>query len=1033
MKKYLLFGLILAFGVGLFNVKVNFAKAEGDSIQGCGAGANFNILTGQPCHSITQTIECAPGHLFSSVTGRPCSGTTTIPSSTTTTATTLSTNFIFTQDLSASLKSKGDDVLALQRILKDKGYFFGKVDGKFGKVTGRAVGDYQEDNDLTRTEIVDAATRSVLNGGATITPVCSTTSTDSNGCNAPVISGVSGPQTLNVNQTGTWAVKAYSSNGGTLSYTVDWGDNTYASPNVASGAFIVNQSSTFTHSYSNAGIYTPKFTVTLGESGLYAQTSLSVSVGSTTNSSGNLTVALDASAPSSQFLSIGNAGATNFTKVPFKFYSTGEALTVKELNFTISKPNTVFAVTVTGGATAQVVSGLAHLTGLNLVVPANSTLNLDVYLSYRGVGTNGIPSGTMSKITLTSVKYVSSSSGIVSTLSPNISSNSMILVGSVPKLSLESPSSLVLVPGSVDLGHVKISTVGGGAVTINQIPIKVMMTYASLPSASWQSNGIVVKDADTGVVLYTTNAAFTTSTDGGIAIITFPNGLLIPAGTTRTLKIYLTVSIFTGNITSSLSLNLSIPDLFSWTDTAGGASTPMNSIYSSYLSNYPTDTITLTGSGGVIIPIPTITSILPPGCSSSSGYSAANGEPCSSGIIGEFVYVNGSNFDSGNTVLTYSSITGNLITIPVNFISSNQLSFVIPTSIGTGLHGFRINLVDSYSNTVSFNITVPATPIQAPTISSILPTSGAVGTQVTINGSGFISTNLIKFGSGTLSADSSTENSMTFTIPSYLGNCSLSGACTNAMIMINPDTTYPVSVMNSNGISNTMNFTVISPAVPSGTLSIDPSSVLVDVNGNVRVKAMYSPGCPTSVGVACRFSLQEVNVTWNIDNTSIANLVQATPDCRPGVTCSSLAYASVTGILSGTTSLKATYTESGGNVITAIVPITVAGKQAPVSGNVGGADLQSSAISAFSSSGSSTTAQVPSVEKFHFTQFLEQGSYGNEVKELQKFLNNSGYDVGNVDSVFGPKVKESLIKFQTDNHLKPDGIFGYEMRTFLNK
>ena len=39
-----------------------------------------------------------------------------------------------------------------------------------------------------------------------------------------VISSVSGLQSLNVNQTGTWKVNASSSNGGTLSYSVDWGD-----------------------------------------------------------------------------------------------------------------------------------------------------------------------------------------------------------------------------------------------------------------------------------------------------------------------------------------------------------------------------------------------------------------------------------------------------------------------------------------------------------------------------------------------------------------------------------------------------------------------------------------------------------------------------------------------------------------------------------------------------------------------------------------------------------------------------------------
>ncbi|MBU1043640.1 MAG: DUF4214 domain-containing protein, partial [Candidatus Omnitrophica bacterium] len=78
-------------------------------------------------------------------------------------------------------------------------------------------------------------------------------------------------------------------------------------------------------------------------------------------------------------------------------------------------------------------------------------------------------------------------------------------------------------------------------------------------------------------------------------------------------------------------------------------------------------------------------------------------------------------------------------------------------------------------------------------------------------------------------------------------------------------------------------------------------------------------------------------------------------------------------------------------------------------------------------------ANVLGVETFHFTQFLDEGTSGNEVRELQKFLNTAGYNAGNVDGVFGAKVKEALIKFQIANGLKADGFVGYEVRTFLNR
>lgn len=95
----------------------------------------------------------------------------------------------------------------------------------------------------------------------------------------PTISGVSGPQTLNVNQTGTWTVKATDASGGNLTYSVAWGDDDgYGLAHLGTAFYPTQQSATFTHSYSQAGSYTPKFTV-INESGKSASTSLSVNVG----------------------------------------------------------------------------------------------------------------------------------------------------------------------------------------------------------------------------------------------------------------------------------------------------------------------------------------------------------------------------------------------------------------------------------------------------------------------------------------------------------------------------------------------------------------------------------------------------------------------------------------------------------------------------------------------------------------------------------------------------------------------------------
>jgi peptidoglycan hydrolase-like protein with peptidoglycan-binding domain len=40
----------------------------------------------------------------------------------------------------------------LQQFLKDEGYYYGKIDGKYGRISARAVKDFQEDNDLVVTQ-----------------------------------------------------------------------------------------------------------------------------------------------------------------------------------------------------------------------------------------------------------------------------------------------------------------------------------------------------------------------------------------------------------------------------------------------------------------------------------------------------------------------------------------------------------------------------------------------------------------------------------------------------------------------------------------------------------------------------------------------------------------------------------------------------------------------------------------------------------------------------------------------------------------
>ncbi len=108
----------------------------------------------------------------------------------------------------------------------------------------------------------------------------------------PVVSGVSGPTSLKVGETGTWTVKAYDPENGSLSYSVNWGDEPSVAilPGVGVAPAPVQNTATFTHVYNTAGTYTPVFYVT-DDRGQQAKTSMSVQVGGggTTNSPPKIT------------------------------------------------------------------------------------------------------------------------------------------------------------------------------------------------------------------------------------------------------------------------------------------------------------------------------------------------------------------------------------------------------------------------------------------------------------------------------------------------------------------------------------------------------------------------------------------------------------------------------------------------------------------------------------------------------------------------------------------------------------------------
>jgi peptidoglycan hydrolase-like protein with peptidoglycan-binding domain len=83
---------------------------------------------------------------------------------------------------------------------------------------------------------------------------------------------------------------------------------------------------------------------------------------------------------------------------------------------------------------------------------------------------------------------------------------------------------------------------------------------------------------------------------------------------------------------------------------------------------------------------------------------------------------------------------------------------------------------------------------------------------------------------------------------------------------------------------------------------------------------------------------------------------------------------------------------------------------------------------------------VEQKEGYKFTRDLRQGMTGEDVKELQKFLNANGYFVGKTGpgslgsetTKFGLLTKQALAKWQKDNKLPAFGFFGVLTREIVN-
>lgn len=203
----------------------------------------------------------------------------------------------------------------------------------------------------------------------------------------------------------------------------------------------------------------------------------------------------------------------------------------------------------------------------------------------------------------------------------------------------------------------------------------------------------------------------------------------------------------------------------------------------------------------------------------------------SSGTTGTQVTILGSGFTlSENRIKFGSSGSDNSPLYSVGSLDGRTLAFSVPSTIyyacqyntpaclppvamiEPGTYSVSVINTNGTSNQVTFTVTTSGVVNNTvPTISYISPTSAGRYGEVTIVGSGFTSTDSVQFGDlGTYISDNYVNSStLKFTVPSALTDCNISGtSCTNLAYPAVTNGSYNVRVVNNNGRSNAVSFTV---------------------------------------------------------------------------------------------------------------------------------------------------------------------------------------------------------------------------------
>lgn len=167
-------------------------------------------------------------------------------------------------------------------------------------------------------------------------------------------------------------------------------------------------------------------------------------------------------------------------------------------------------------------------------------------------------------------------------------------------------------------------------------------------------------------------------------------------------------------------------------------------------------------------------------------------------------------------------------------------SVTLSSNLAAGTYTLFLRLTGTSINSQYAYVTVTAEGEEdAPFISSISPTTGATSTEVTVKGTGFTSSNTLKFGTYTIgtnlaSSDNGTE--IDFVVPTTI-------TTTGAM---------PIVVSNANGTSNPVTFALVN----SWTLGNDDDDDEEPIETKIEVTSPTTNNYPWTLGTT-------KNITWD--------------------------------------------------------------------------------------------------------------------------------------------------------------------------